>query len=394
MLDGIRVLDLCDESGILAGRILADLGADVVAVEPPGGHPLRHRGPYLGGVEDPERSLAWLALGAGRRSVALDLERDADRDALRRLTRAADVWIDTAAPGEMEGRGLGFETLRHDNPRLVHASITPFGRSGPYAGHAGPDLVAVAMGGNAHLTGPPDRPPVRCSLPTAYYHAGPEAALGIVMALYAREDSGRGQQVDVSLQETQLQTQLSFPAQYALHGRPSRRSGERMGRLREIWKAKDGYVSFGLRGGPTRVRNLKATVEWMREHGAAPDWLVHYDWDAYNHNTLDDAEIARLEQAFGAYFAGRTRRELYRDALARRILLAPCNDTKEILEHEQLRDRGLFTTVELPHLGARLELPGFFAKADDGSIGLRRRAPRLGEHSDEVLAGAGLGDAA
>ena len=285
-----------------------------------------------------------------------------------------------------------FEALRAECPGLVYCAITPFGQTGPYASFRGHDLVAVAMGGNMHLTGHPDRPPVRCSMPTAYYHAAPEAALGVVMALYAREDNGRGQLVDLSLQETQLQSLLSFPAQLALHGRPTRRMGEQVGGLREIWRAKDGYVSFGLRGGPTRVRNLIASVAYMEECGMAPDWLRDYAWDTYNHNTLSREQIGLLEEAFGAFFRTRTMRELYEQALERRILLAPCNDAKEIVEHRQLRDRELFTAIDYPELGASIEHPDFFARAGE-AIRIRRRAPRLGEHNAEVFGELGLGAA-
>jgi crotonobetainyl-CoA:carnitine CoA-transferase CaiB-like acyl-CoA transferase len=384
MLAGLRVLDLSDARTHLVGRILGDLGADVVKVEPPGGDPLRRQGPWLGGAEHPERGLCWLAWNASKRSIVLDLDSEPDRERLRALARTADVWLESDAPGALAARGLGADRLCAANPRLVHCSITPFGQGGPHAAHRAHDLVLVARGGNVNMTGPPDRPPVRCSLPTSSYHGSAEAALAVAIALCQRDATGAGQQVDVSLHEAQLQTSLSFPAQFALHRRPARRSGGRLGRLREIWPAADGDVSFGLRGGPTRVRNLRACVAWMQESGEAPEWLAAYDWDRYNHNTLADAEIARLEQAFGAFFAKRSRRELYAGALARRILLAPCNDSAEVLAHEQLRSRSLFVRVEHAEDGA-LELPDFFAKTADGAIRIRRRAPRLGEHQHEVL---------
>ncbi|HXK21723.1 MAG TPA: CoA transferase, partial [Myxococcota bacterium] len=310
MLRGLRVLDLSDARAHLAGRILGDLGADVVKVEPPGGDPLRRQGPFLGGVADLERGLAWLAQNASKRGIVLDLEAPEGRAVLRALAREADVLIESDAPGAMAARGLGADALRAENPGLVYCAVTPFGQGGPYAAWRAHDLVVVALGGNAHLTGPADRPPVRCSMPTAYYHGGAEAALAVLIALLQRDRTGAGQVVDVSLHETQLQSLLSFPAQFALHGRPTRRSGGRMGKLREIWPAADGDVSFGLRGGPTRIRNLKATAAWIAECGEAPDWFAAYDWDHYNHNTLADAEIARLESIFGAFFAKRTRREL------------------------------------------------------------------------------------
>jgi len=389
MLGGVRVLDLTDETGFLAGKILGDMGADVIKIEPPGGDPARRRGPFLGGVEDPERSLLWLAMNTSKRGVTLDLESDAGRASFRALAAGADVVLETAPPGAMDDKGIGPRTLREIAPRLVYCAITPFGQSGPYAQYAAHDLVVVAMGGNAAATGDPDRPPVRCTMPTGYYHAAPEAALGVAMALYARETTGRGQLVDISMHECQLQSLLSFPGQYAVTGRLQRRLGPRIGRTREIWRARDGFVTFGLRGGPSRVRNIVAMVEHMSELGEAPEWMRATRWDEYDHNALGDDDIARLEGAFGAFFARRTMRELYEVALERRILLAPCNDAKEILEQPQLRARELFVTIDYPELGAAIEHPAFFARSNVAAdaVRIRSRAPRLGEHNDEVLGG-------
>ena len=390
MLDGIRVLDLSEEPGWLAGKILAELGADVVKVEPPGGDPGR-TGPYLGDVEAPERSLKWLALNTSKRGISLNLRRPRGAEILAGLAQRADVVLETAAPGDLAARDCGFEALRAENARLVWCAITPFGQTGPWARHRAHDLVVAALGGNVAMTGDPDRPPVRCTLPTCYLHAAPEAALGIAMALWAREESGRGQLVDVSMHECQLTTLLTGPGQHALQPRPRRRSGARLGATREIWQAKDGWVTYGLRGGQARIPNLVATVEYMAEHDMAPQWLRDYDWSGYNHNTLAPQEIERLEAAFGAFFATRTRRELYEQALSRRIMLAPCNDAREISEQPQLRFRGLFETVELPELGASIELPGFFAKSSCCRIGVRGPAPSVGQHNAEVYAEIGLG---
>src|SRR5262245_51927164 len=190
----------------------------------------------------------------------------------------------------------------------------------------------------------------------------------------------------VSLQEAQLRTLLTLIGQVGSGAPQFRRSGPRTGRTREVWAAKDGNVSFGLRGGPARIPNLKAAVAYMDECGMAPQWLRDYDWDAYDYGKLSDAEIARLEGAFGAFFASRGMRELYAQSLERRILLAPCNDAREIVEHVQLRDRQLFVRLDYPHLGASIEHPDFFAKVRNGRIAVRGRAPRIGEHDAEVRA--------
>jgi crotonobetainyl-CoA:carnitine CoA-transferase CaiB-like acyl-CoA transferase len=345
-------------------------------------------------VEDPERSLAWLALNTSKRGITLDWEHEEGGRLLRELAEKADVLLETFAPGTMAKLGVGYDALRQTNPRLVWCALTPFGQTGPYAQWRAHDLVVAAMGGNVAVTGFPDRPPVRCTMPTTYYHAGPEAATGIAMALWAREDTGRGQLVDVSMHETQLSTLVTSAGQYPLHGRRGQRGGARIGRTREIWRAKDGWVSFGLRGGQARIPNLVATVEYMAEHDMAPEWLRKYDWPSYNHNTLSDEEIARLEDAFGAFFATRTRRELYEQALERRIMLAPCNDAKEIAEQPQLRFRELFTTIEYPELGATIEHPAAFAKSSREDLGIRCRAPRIGEHNAEIYGEIGRDAAA
>jgi crotonobetainyl-CoA:carnitine CoA-transferase CaiB-like acyl-CoA transferase len=389
MLAGLRVVDLCDESGWLAGKILGDLGADVIKVEPPGGDLAGRRPPYLGGVADPERSLPWLALNTSKRGITLDPGRPEGLALLDRLLARADVLLDTAAPGS-GAPWLDAEARRRDHPRLVHASITPFGASGPWAAFRACDLVLVALGGNAALTGDPDRPPVRCTLPTSWYHAAPEAALGVLMALEARETSGRGQHVDVSIHECQLQTLLGAPGIHAGAATPPRRSGARTGRTREIWPVRDGWVTFGLRGGPARIPGLRALVGWMEQCGEAPEWLRAFDWERFRPERAEAQELARLESAFGAFFAARTRAELYEGALERRILLAPCNDARELLAQPQLRAREFFTTLEYPELGAAIEHPAFFVRAGALRTQLRRRAPRVGEHNDEVYGELGL----
>ena len=386
MFSDIRVLDISDESGALAGKILADLGADVIAVEPPSGSAAR-RPPFLEG--NPEWSIAWLALHTSQRGITLDWTRSAGRDLFLRLLEHADVLIESELPGRLDSLGLGDDELSARAPQLVRCSITPFGRTGPRAQWRAGDLVAVALGGNASMTGHPDRAPVRCTLPTGFLHAGPEAATGIAMALYAREESGRGQHVDVSILETQATTLLGGAALEAFRG-PGRRAGARLGPTREIWQAADGWVSFGLRGGPARIPNLVATVEWMAECGLAPEWLRNYDWSSYRPHELGADELARFEEAFGAFFATRTMRELYEESLARRILLAPCNDAAEIAAHPQLAARQFFTEIDVPGTGCSLRHPGGFAATADGDLRVRGPAPALGEHNEAIYGELGV----
>jgi crotonobetainyl-CoA:carnitine CoA-transferase CaiB-like acyl-CoA transferase len=388
-LDGTRVLDLTREPGFLAGKLLGDLGADVVKVEPPGGDPARRRPPFSGGATDPERSVLWLALNTSKRGLTLDLGRPRGRELFLELVSRADAVIETdPVPG------LGWSELRARNRRLVHCVITPFGETGPQAGRRGSDLTVVAASGNLYSTGDPDRPPVRCTLPVSHYHGGIEAAVGIVFALLAREHTGEGQHVDVALQEAMVMPNIGTAAMYAMTGHRGSRAGAFMRQersvAREIWPCKDGFVSFALRGGPARIPGLIAMVAYMDEHGMASARLKAIDWTRYNHNLLTQAEVDDLSAEFGAFFRTRTMSELYRAACERNLMLAPINTPREILASEQLATRGFF--VDLEDAGReRLRYPGAFAQSNATAIGIRRPAPRLGEHTTEVLSEIGLG---
>ena len=334
-LSGIRILDLTAEPGFFAGKVLGDLGADVVKVEPPAGDPARRRPPFWGGVADPGRSLLWLALNTSKRGITLALDRPRGRELFLALAEQADVVLQTEPAGSLAARGLGWETLHARNPRLILCSITPFGQTGPRAAWRGSDLTVVAASGNLYATGDPDRAPVRCSLPVSYYHGGLEAAVGVVFALLAREATGEGQQVDVALQAAMVMPSIGTAAMFRMTGQRGARVGAFMsaGRTvqREIWPCKDGFVSFALRGGPARVPGLIAMVAYMDEHGMASERLKAIDWKTYNHNLLTQPEVDALTREFGAFFATKTMAELYGAACERNLMLAPVNTARETL---------------------------------------------------------------
>ncbi len=398
VLDGIRVLDCSGEPGFLAGKLLGQLGADVVKIEPPGGDPVRRRGPFWGTREDPERSLPWIALNDSKRGITLDLAKPAGQDIFLRLCHAADVVLETGMPGDLARIGLGWSALAQHQPRLILCSLTPYGQSGPHAGWRGSDLTVVARSGNLHCTGDPDRPPVRCSLPVSHFHGSLEACVGIVFALLDRERTGRGQHVDVAMHETMVMPNIGTASMAAMNGHRGARAGafirQRHSVQREIWACRDGYVSFALRGGPARVPGLVALTRWMAEEGMASERLQAMDWATYNHNLLTQAEVDALSAEFAAFFATKTMTELFEAAVRRNLMLAPANTAREILASEQLAARRFFVDVEHPGRGI-LRLPGAFAIVssacpDEATIRLRRPAPRLGEHTAEVLAEIGL----
>src|SRR6185295_613930 len=392
-LDHTRVLDLTSEPGFFAGKLLGDLGADVVKIEPPGGDPARRRAPFWGGANDPERSILWLALNTSKRGLTLDLDRPRGRDLFLALAARADVVIESEPPGRMSARGIGFEELHARNPRLIHCAITPFGQAGPYAGWRGSDLTVAAMSGNLYATGDPDRAPVRCSLPVAYYHGGIEAAVGVTFGLLAREQTGVGQHVDVALQQAMVMPNIGTAAMFKMTGNRGGRAGAFMRQeravAREIWPCRDGFVSFALRGGPASIPSLVAMVSYMDEHGMAPAWLKTKDWKVHNLNILSQAEIDELSQPFADFFATKPMAELYAAACQRSLMLAPIYTAREITASEQLAAREFF--VDLDDAGrGRLRYPGAFARSNKTAIGITRPAPRLGEHTAEVLGEIGV----
>ncbi|HLF70970.1 MAG TPA: CoA transferase, partial [Dehalococcoidia bacterium] len=209
-LAGIRVLDLATPRAEIAGRMLADLGADVLKVEPPSGAAARKLPPFVDGPERrgsqsgrsaSDQSLYWAALALNKRSAVIDLDAEAGRERLRALTRHADVLIESYDPGTLDAAGLGYEALSALNPGLVYVSVTPFGQHGPKALWPATELTLEAAGGRISIQGDRDRPPLPIGYPQAAFHAGARAAADAIIALNERAVSGRGQRLDTSMQE-------------------------------------------------------------------------------------------------------------------------------------------------------------------------------------------------
>lgn len=389
-----RVLDLSTERAWMCAKMLADLGADVIKIEPPGGDPGRRHGPFHGGSPDPERSLRWWFFNRGKRSVTLDLQSADGQSVLRRLAATADVVVESFDPGWLDERGLGYDALAAVNPKLVFTSVTPFGQDGPYAGFAGPDLVLSAMGGPMYLTGDPDRPPVRISVPQYDIHAGAEAAVATMIALHHATRTGDGQRVDVAAQLCAIRTLMNATAFPFLEGKELTRQGRYLAfgyaRFRTVYRCADGHVSLMLVGGPIGAAAVKALVGWIDEAGVLPDWLRAIDWAA-----LDFAEIAQrgeegqrlfeqIADTIEAFFAGYTKAELYDEALRRRFLLAPVCTVRDIRHDAQLDARDYFVPVDHDDLG-QIVYPGPWAKLSGTPLGDLARAPHVGEHSIDVL---------
>ena len=390
LLDPYRVLDLCDERGLLAGKILADMGADVVQVEPPGGSLARNLGPFHGDDPNPEKSLFWWAYAANKRSITLDLENRDGQDLLRKLVAKSDFLIESFAPGYLENLGLDYGQLSAINPRLVMVSITPFGQDGPYSNYQASDIVGMALGGFMYLTGDDDRAPVRISFPHFYLNGGAAGATAAMLAHTYRVTSGQGQYVDVSCQQAVAKTLAHAPQIWDIEGAILKRmgvyrqtSGEN--RVRINWPCKDGYVNYMVQGG-TVAYSTRALLAWMKEDRFDTSDLDAIDWEKMGYGAITPELMAQLGGPLGDFFRGHTRAELVQGSLDRRILLFPVATPSALEGHPQLDARGYFRELDHPELKESVRYPGAFIKSGDGSdiAGVYRRPPLIGEHNIQI----------
>ena len=394
MLSPYRVLDLTNERGLLCGQMLADLGADVIAIEPPGGNSARRLGPFANDECDPERSLYWWAYARNKRSVTLDITTDEGRDELLRLAKGAHFLIESERPGRMAELGLGYDQLAEVNPALVYVSISAFGQDGPKAGYAESDLIIEAAGGNLVLQGDDDRPPVRVSVPQAYLHAGAEAAGAALIAHHERVRSGRGQHVDVSAQQAVNQATFASALAAPLGGDSYTRlaGGAKLGAIeaRLVYPAKDGHVAvllfFGSAIGPFTTRLLT----WICEEGYCDEATRDQDWVAFAVPLLTEEPAAlqaydQLKLTIEAFTKTKTKAELLEASLQRRVLIAPIITIEEVVESEQFASRDYWSELDNEVLQKRIRYPGPFAKFSASPIAYRQRPPAIGEHNDEVF---------
>jgi benzylsuccinate CoA-transferase BbsE subunit len=374
-LSGLRVLDLADQSGALAGRLLAGLGAEVVAVEPPGGHPMRALPPFWAGAPEPDRSLFFWFYQAGKLGLTLDRTRPAGAELLLRLAARADVLIETEPPGTLAALGCGPERLRAENPGLVVASITPFGQRGPWRGWGASDTVAQAMGGMLYVNGHADRPPLRSLGLQAYHQAGIFAAIGIMGALFARERTGRGQDIDVSLQAAVAGALEHVPGFWHQAGLVARRQGTlHWTRYFRVGRCRDGYVMHCTLGDWT------ALVEWIKADGMAEN----LDDPAWEDLTLRRDAAEHVFDVLDRWAARYTVAELMEGAQLRRIPYAAVRPPEALLADAQLADRGFFVPIEHPGLGITVPYPGAPFRLEDAPWRVAR-PPRPGEHDARVL---------
>ncbi len=379
-LGDLRILDLADEKGMFCSRLLGDMGADVIKVEKPPGDPLRYRGPYLGGVVHPERSLSFWHFNASKRGITLDIESSQGKEIFKRLTRTVDVMVETFAPGYLNKLGLGWTDLSNVNPRLILVSITGFGQTGPKRNFHSDDLVASALGGQMYVTGEPDTPPLKPYGKQSYHVASLFAAIGILLALRSRRMSGRGQHVDISLQESVAAVTEHVSVGYHFDGVVAKRQGNlSWNGAFAVFPCRDGYIVLSL------FRNWETLVEWLKSEGMAED---------LNEEKWRDAEVRQrhlghIVNVLKRWTRTHTTDELFKQGQLMGFPWARVSSPREVVSNPQLRERQFFTPVTHPELGRKITYAGAPYKFSQSHWRIFR-APLVGEHNREIYAELGL----
>jgi crotonobetainyl-CoA:carnitine CoA-transferase CaiB-like acyl-CoA transferase len=372
-LDGLRVIDLTSHlSGPYCSMLLADQGADVIKVERPGdGDDARRMPPFVKGQSSP-----FMLWNRNKRSIALDLKQERDRDLCRDLARGADIFIENFKPGTAARLGLGYDALAALNPRLVYCSISGFGQTGPYSERPGFDLMVQAMSGIMSVNGPEDGPPHRLPLAICDIGAGMFAAIGILAALQARARSGRGQHVDTSLYEAGVSFGLYEAAHVFATGERPPRLGQahRGGAPYQVFRTEDGWVTIGPNTQPL-WRKFCAAIE--RPELEKDSRFKDNPSRVANRPVLAALLQDVLAQKPTAYWV---------DLLnAAGVPVGPVQTYDEVFVDPQAVAREMVTEIDHPVAGPMRTL-GIPVKLSETPGALRRPAPLLGEHTGEVLA--------
>lgn len=371
-------MDLSGDLGVYCGKLLADVGGDVIKVEPPGGDPMRRTGPFIGGTDSPENSIHWRHYNTNKRSITLDLSKDSGNDLLRRLAGNADVVLESFQPGYLDSLGLGYKHLSDANHGLIYASLTPFGQTGPYRDYKGSDLVGFAMGGYMYVTGWPDTPPNKLWGLQAYQTTSNRAFIGILIAVYHRLATGQGQYVDVSMQEAVATTTEHVNTAYNYTGENAIRCGFRHGgQFIATWQCKDGYVSITTNT-QKAWNDLRA---WMERDGMAGDLMDEQYDDRF---ILRGDHGAHIEELVEAWTLTHTRQEITEWGQANHHPWGPVSTASELLDSEQLWDRGFYQRVTDPGTGSEIVYPGAPYKMSESGWRLESSAPQIGQHNNQV----------
>jgi crotonobetainyl-CoA:carnitine CoA-transferase CaiB-like acyl-CoA transferase len=401
MLSPYRVLDLTDERGYFSAKLLGDLGADVIKIEKPEGDPGRRFGPFYHDIPDPEKSLFWLGLNTNKRGITLNLESSGGRAIFKKLCKTADIVIESFDPGHMEKLGLGYQELDKINPGLIMASISGFGQSGPYKDYKAPSIVLWALSGQGYVTGEADLPPLSPSYPIPYFFGAMQAAIGAMIALYQRGVTGRGQYIDATSLLSLAWAVGSDPKGLWMNDKTMvKRSGRYWPRPQPrpdgtvsyvnvplTYPCKDGGVKFFPFVEEGMLHSTNGMTQWAIEEGFGNEAMRTVNWRTWNWQTAPQQTVDEITGGYERLFMTHTKAELFEEAQKRGIQLYPVFTAEDMLKFPQLSIRQYWEKVAHPELGAEITYPGAFTQLGQGSCRIRRRAPLIGEHNEEIYIG-------
>jgi crotonobetainyl-CoA:carnitine CoA-transferase CaiB-like acyl-CoA transferase len=375
LLSGIRILDLADENASFCSKLLADMGASVIKVERPGGDPSRRLGPFLKSSSQPERSLFFEYNNSNKRGITLDIEQSAGREIFLRLIRKTDILVVTSYPGYMEDLDLDFDALSKINPGLIMVSVTGFGKKGPRSRYKSCDLVACAFGGAMHVSGSPSCAPVKPFGEQSYYAASLFSAVAVLLALRSRAQSGKGQEIDISLQEAVTSTLDHVMVRYFFDQIiPKRQGNLHWDNSFCILACKDGYILLTL------FQQWETLIGLLDNENMADD-LVEERWydEAYRQEHLD-----HVIEVLQRWTMTHTKSELFELGQLMHFPWAPIQSPAEVLKSPQLQARGFF--MEMDHHGGDMAVkyPGMPYKFSNTPFHQRKRAPLIGEDNLSV----------
>jgi crotonobetainyl-CoA:carnitine CoA-transferase CaiB-like acyl-CoA transferase len=387
MLDNIRVLEISSPETMLAGRILADLGADVVVVEPPAGSMGRRRGPFLDGIPGIERSLTWLALNCNKRGITLDSASPDGKALLQDLVAKFDVVIEV-----VHGRRNSPLDSIEFAPRTIRCTIAPFSRTGPKSEYAATDFTVMAASGAPAMTGDLDRPPLFFPVPQAMMEAGADAAIATLAALIARDRDGLGQRAEVS---ARIAAMMGAFGQALVPGSGNPESKRTQGamviagvQVPSVYECTDGFVLITIGFGPVFGQMTQRLAKWAAEVGSMDQRIAEVSWPTFisdlSSRKASPSDLQALVDGLKSLARSKTKAELAEASRRLGLLASPVMNMKDVAEYVQYRERGLFTRVSL-ETSREIDVPARFAQFSNYSIEIKRRAPKLSEHSADIF---------
>ena len=374
MLTGLQILDLADEKASFCAKLLADFGAEVIKVEPPVGDRSRQIGPFRGNLPHPEESLFFWYHNTNKLSTTLNLEIKKEQDFFRQLASKADVIIEAFPPEYLERLGLGYKRLSEPNPGLILASVTGFGQTGPYKQYKSCDIIASATGGQMYACGAHDTPPLKPYGEQSYYLASLFAAIGILTALRERNHSGRGQHIDISLQESVAATLEHVLVRYLYEGEVFKRRGDyHPNDSLYLLPCRDGYILLIVDS------YWDILVDWLDSEGMAKD-LKEERWQREEYRKQHWSHVI---DTLTRWTKTHTSTELWETGQLMRLPWAPIVSLDEMINSPQLAERNFFISVEHTGIATRFIYPGVPYKFSHQLPGIRR-APFIAEHNAQV----------